>query len=66
MNRWLFILLIIAIIAGIIGAALSVAMVIRAVQWSEWGRVVLYSCTMAACIEMTVISGAKLLHKEKS
>lgn len=58
--------LILAVIAGIGGAAVSVAMVIRAVQWSEWGRVVLYSVTMAVCVEMTVLAIGKLRNHENA
>lgn len=60
------VLMIIAVIAGICGAALSVAMVISAVQFSEWGRVVLYSVTTAVCVEMVVLAIGKLRGKESS
>ena len=43
-------------VLGIIGAALSVAMLITAVNASEWGRVVLYSVTLAVCVELSVIN----------
>lgn len=56
-KKLLFILL---TVLGIVGAGLSVAMVISAVIQSEWGRVVLYSVTMAICIEMTVLSILRL------
>lgn len=56
--------LIIAAILGIIGAAVSVGMVIRAVQWREWGRVVLYCVTTVVCVEMTVLAIVKLKDKE--
>ena len=65
MKRQLFVLLMLfAAIAGAVGAAVSIAMVIRAVQWSEWGRVVLYSVTTAICVEMAVLSISKLKNKE--
>ena len=59
-------LLILAVIAGIAGTAVSVGMVARAVQWSEWGRVVLYSVTLAACVEMAVLAFGKLRSKKSS
>ena len=59
-KRCLFALLIIVSIVGIAGATRSVAMLIRAVQWSEWGRVVLYSVTTAVCVEITVFAASKL------
>lgn len=67
MNRKIIsVLLILAAVAGIVGAGLSVGMLIRAVQWSEWGRVILYSVTMVVCVEMTVLSIVKLRSKESS
>lgn len=65
-KKALFVLLIHASVLGIVGAALSVAMVIRAVQWSEWGRVVLYCVTTTVCVEMTVLSIGKLRDKQNS
>ncbi len=59
-------LLILAVIAGVAGAALSVGMVISAVQFSEWGRVVLYAVTTAVCVEMSVLAIGKLKNKEIS
>ena len=58
--------LILAVVAGIAGAALSVAMVISAVQFGEWGRVVLYSVTTAVCLEMALLAIGKLRSKESA
>lgn len=43
------------LVAGIIGAALSVAMVIRGIQWREWGRVALYCVTAVISVENAVL-----------
>lgn len=43
-------------VIGIVGAALSVAMLISAIRFSEWGRVVLYSVTLAVCVEFAVMN----------
>lgn len=40
----------------IVGAGLCVAMLVRAVQFLEWGRVVLYSVCLAVCVEAAVLS----------
>ena len=53
------------VLLGIVGAALSVAMVVRAVQFSEWGRVILYSVALGLCVEMAVLSGSKLKSANK-
>lgn len=37
------------------GAGLCVAMLVRAVQSLEWGRVVLYSFCLAVCVEVVVL-----------
>ena len=58
-RKFLISFLIAAAILGIVGAAASIGMVIRAVQWREWGRVVLYCVTTAVCVEMTVLAIAK-------
>ena len=42
-------------VLGVLGAALSVGMVISAIAASEWGRVVLYCITLAVCVELAVI-----------
>lgn len=49
---------------GLVGAVLSLTMLISAVQFSEWGRVVLYSVTMAVCIEMAVVCFGKMKEPE--
>ncbi len=41
---------------GIVGAVLSVVMLISAIAFSEWGRVVLYCVTLAVCVELTVLN----------
>lgn len=42
-------------VLGVLGAALSVGMLISAIEASEWGRVVLYCVTVAVCVEFAVI-----------
>ena len=37
------------------GAGLCVVMLVTALQFSEWGRVFLYSVCMAICIECAVL-----------
>ena len=66
MKKVICVLLILTAIAGVVGAAVSVGMVISALQFSEWGRVVLYSVTTAVCVEMTVLSVGKLRSKESA
>ena len=66
MRKFLTVILILAAVAGVIGAALSGAMVIRAVQWSEWGRVIVYCFSAAVCVEMTVLAVGKLKNKENA
>lgn len=56
--------LLLSAIAGVAGAAISVTMVIRAVQWNEWGRVILYCVTAAVCVEMALLTIVKLKNKE--
>lgn len=56
-KRLLFLLIGIACIAG---AALCVAMLVSAVQFLEWGRVILYSVCLAVCVEAAVLSLSKL------
>ena len=65
-HKLLTILLVLVIIAGVVGAALSVGMVISAVQFSEWGRVVLYCVTTGVCVEAVVLAIGKLKNKETS
>lgn len=65
-SKWMFVLLTVGVIAGICGAGLSVAMLIRALQWSEWGRVILYCGTTGICVEMAVIAVGKLKEHEKA
>ncbi len=45
---------------GGVGAGLSIAMLISAIQFSEWGRVILYCVTLAVCVELVVLNIAKL------
>lgn len=51
-------------VIGIAGAVLSVGMLISAIQASEWGRVVLYCVTLAACVELAVLNLPKLKSKK--
>ena len=66
MKKVICVLLILIAISGVVGAAVSVGMVISALQFSEWGRVVLYSVTTAVCVEMTVLAVGKLRSKESA
>lgn len=54
------ILYVILALLGIVGAGLSVAMIISAVNFGEWGRVVLYCVTLAVCVELAVVGISKL------
>ena len=65
-RKLLAVFLIIAVIAGVAGAVLSVVMVISAFQFSEWGRVLFYGVTMIICAEMAVLALLKLRSKESS
>lgn len=64
MKKLYIILLLLVVVAGVVGAAVSVAMLVRAVQWSEWGRVIFYSFIIALCVEMTVLSISRLRNQE--
>ena len=46
--------------AGIAGAALSCAMLISALQFSEWGRVIAYAFTLAVSVEIALVFIFKL------
>ena len=52
-------------IVFIIGAGLSVAMLVSAVQFLEWGRVVLYAVCLAVCVEAAVLSLSGIGRKER-
>lgn len=60
MKKIAVITMILVIIAGFAGAGVSIAMLIRAVQWSEWGRVIVYGVTLTVCVELAVILIGKL------
>lgn len=47
-------------VIGIVGAGVSVGMLIPAIQFSEWGRVILYCVTLAVCVELAVLNILKL------
>ncbi len=64
MKRVFTVLLILLIVAGLIGAGVSVGLVISAVQFGELGRVVFYCVTLAICVEMAVLAALKLKNKE--
>ena len=49
----------------IVGAGLCVAMLVRAVQWLEWGRVILYSVCLAVCVECAVLILLNLKKKKE-
>lgn len=66
MAKWIKTLLILAVIAGVVGVALSIAMIVRAVQWQEWGRVFLYLVTAIVSLEMIVLAVSKLREKENT
>ena len=50
---------------GIAGGALSVCMLIPAIQLSEWGRVIAYCVTLAVCVELAVLNMLKLNPEKK-
>lgn len=60
MKRYVIVSIILGIIAGFCGAGVSVAMLIRAIEWSEWGRVILYCGATALCVELALILIGKL------
>lgn len=64
MKKLISILLILAALLGIAGAGVSVAMLIRAVEWNEWGRVIVYSVSLAAAVEISVLAIGKLRQKD--
>ena len=64
MKKLIPILLILAALLGIAGAGVSVAMLIRAVEWSEWGRVIVYSVSLAVSVEISVLAIGKLRQKD--
>lgn len=64
MKKLISILLILAALLGIAGAGVSVAMLIRAVEWSEWGRVIVYSVSLAVSVEISVLAIGKLRQKD--
>ncbi len=49
---------------GIVGAVLSVVMLITAIQFSEWGRVILYCVTLAVCVELTWLNILNIKQKK--
>lgn len=59
------ILSIILAVTGVFGSALSVGMVITAINASEWGRVVFYCVTLAVSVELAVINIQKLIPKKE-
>ena len=65
-KKVLVVCLILAAIAGVGGAAVSVGLLISAVSFCEWGRVVLYSVTTAVCLEMALLAIGKLRSKESA
>jgi len=52
-------------VIGVAGAALSVCMLISAILFSEWGRVILYSVTLAVCVELAVLNVLQLKPKKE-
>jgi hypothetical protein len=59
---------VIAILSAVIfavGAGLCVASLVYAVEALEWGRVVLYSVCLAACIECLVLLWPRLKNKNE-
>ena len=49
---------------GLVGAALSVVMLISSIQFSEWGRVILYCVTLAVCVELIMLNIMNLKAKK--
>ena len=50
------ILLLVIGILCIAGTAACVAMLVSAVRFLEWGRVILYSVCLAVCVEAAILS----------
>ena len=66
MSKWMKALLWLAVILGAVGIGLSVTMIVSAVQFMEWGRVILYFITGTVSLEILVLALAKLKNKENT
>lgn len=55
MNSNKILLLLVGIVC-VVGAALCVIMLIQAVRFLEWGRVILYSVCLGVCAEAAALS----------
>lgn len=58
-----FLLVLIALV-GLIGVILSLIMLVTAIRFNEFGRVILYFTTLLICGEMSVIAIIKLWCKK--
>ena len=61
MNRFLYLLL---LVAGIAGCIFGISMTVMAFRFMEYGRVVFYLVITIVCIELAIISLMKIKHKE--
>ena len=66
MSKWMKALLWLAVILGAVGIGLSVTMIVSAVQFMEWGRVILYFITGTVSLEILLLALAKLKNKENT
>ena len=66
MSKWMKALLWLAVILGAVGIGLSVTMIVSAVQFMEWGRVVLYFITAIVSLEILLLALGKLKNKENT
>ena len=64
MEKWIKALLWLAVVVGAVGIGLSVAMVVSAFQFREWGRVILYLVTAIVSLEMLILAIEKLQKKD--
>ena len=66
MSKWMKALLWLAVILGAVGIGLSVMMIVSAVQFMEWDRVVLCFITAIASLEILLLALGKLKNKENT
>ena len=66
MSKGMKALLWLAVILGAVGIGMSVTMIVSAVQFMEWGRVILYFITGTVSLEILLLALAKLKNKENT
>ncbi len=54
------VVLVLLTVLGAAGAVLSVGMLISAIRFLEWGRVILYCVTLAVSVELALLNILKL------